>query len=304
MEDAVLPLLLRPPFDERLLLRPPPDDEAPPLRATAFLVLLLADARPLLEEVFAGADFLAVEPVERLLLLEAVLPVPLAEEDLPAAPVLEEVREVFLLAADVLPEADLEDDFEADLEDCLVADLEAFREAVPLEDPLLDPADDFPAVREVVALEPPEAFPPFLATFCLVVLLAEANPLFAEDLDAVPRDEVDFFGAAFLEAAFLGAAFLAAGLLAADFFAAAFLGAAFLAADLELLFEAVLDPVLLVDLEADFEPPRAEDFEAALLRPDDFLEAVLEDEVLPPPLLAAVFLEAVFLEDFAIINGF
>jgi hypothetical protein len=274
------------------------------LRATDCLVVLLAEARPLLEEVFAGAAFFAVE-TERLLLLlaaEVVLPLLLDVEDLPLAllDLADELREDDFPAADDLPEVDLE------------ADFPAVRDAVPLVEPVLDPADDFAAVREELLLEPPDAFPPFLATFCLVLLLAEAKPLFAVDLDAVPRDEDDFLGAAFLGAAFLGAVFLAAVFLAAaflgvaffaaDLFAAAFLGAAFFAADLELLLEAVLDPVLLEDLEAVLDPPRAEDLEAALLRPDD-LEAVL-DEVLPLLRLAAVFLEAVFLEDFAIINGF
>ena len=174
--------------------------------------------------------------------------------------------------------------------------LAATREELPLEVLL---AADFLAPRDVVlraALDLEAAFlagrlDVFLATLFLAVVFLAAV-LFTAFL-AVLLFAVLFLAVVFF-AAPLAADFLAVVFFAADFFAG------FLVVDLE---AALLEPVLEV-LDAVLEPPRpvVRPLEAALLRPVD-LAAVL-DLVLPPALLEEVFLEAAFLVDFAIVNGF
>lgn len=154
------------------------------------------------------------------------------------------------------------------------------------------------------ALRPPELF---VAVFT------------AERLEELPREE-DFLAAPFLAAPFLAAPFLAAPFLAdpffaADFFVAPFFTPPFLAADFLAppflaadflappflaapFLEAVLDERPLPEDEPPLEdePPRR-DLDAP------FLDAPFEED-LPPERLLDDFLDAAFLVDFAIVNGF
>jgi hypothetical protein len=194
----------------------------------------------------------------------------------------------------------------------LEEDVAAARDAPFLEDLL---AVDFLAPRAVVLRAAPDLEAAFLAGrllvfFAAVLLLAVlflavlflAVLFLAVLLLAVLLLAVLFLAAPFLAALLLTLAFLAVLFLAA-FFAGDFLAADFLEADLR---EVDLEAAFFVpeDLDAVLEPPRPVDrrLEAALLRPVD-LDAVL-DLVLPPALLEEVFLEAAFLVDFAIVNGF
>ena len=141
-----------------------------------------------------------------------------------------------------------------------------------------------------------------LLVFFAAVLLFAADFLVGLFFAALLFAEV-FFAAVLFAPAFLAVLFFAAPLAA--FLAGDFLAVDFLAADFrEVDFDAALLELLLEDFVAVLEPPRPVErrLEAALLRPVD-LDAV-RDLVLPPALLEEVFLEAVFLVDFAIVNGF
>lgn len=186
--------------------------------------------------------------------------------------------------------------------------LDAEREDLPAEAWLLFGA----ALLE--ALRPPELF---VAVFT------------AERLEEPPREE-DFFAAPFLADPFLAAPFLAPPFFAAPFFAAPFLAVPFLAADF-LAAPLFTPPFLAADFLA---PPfLAADFLAPPFFAAPFLEAVLDErplpedeppledepprrdldapfldapfeEDLPPERLLDDFLDAAFLVDFAIVNGF
>jgi hypothetical protein len=303
-------------------VRAPPEDAALPLLAALLLVDLLAEAIPRPDDPFeedAPELFLpAVDPEEaprpdllalleeeepplneEELLLEAGRPLEDEELRLVEAPPLEDFVAPPLeddLVAPPLEDLPLEAVFPAFEEDfAALRPVDVLREAALLVDVLFEEAPPLDALflaavprPEVLRLLlPEEEAPPFLATLVRVVLLADANPLLAEDFDADPLEAADLLEADFLGAAFLGAAFFAA---------------VFLDVDLEPAFEAVLEEDPRDDFDEALEPPRPADdrlLEAAPLRPD--LEADLEVD-LPPARLPAV-LEAVFLDDFAMLMG-
>jgi hypothetical protein len=274
---SLLPVLPRP-FEEPLLRRL---EAEPPLLATLVRVDLLAEARPLAELLFLAAEFLT-EDLDAVDFFAADLPDDPPEREAELPPLDDE--EVLLVPRAELPLEDA-DDLPAVRDVALLEDFAALRE-----EPLLDDfAADFLAPRAAVLREVDFlAALPFLATRLRVVLLADANPLFAE-----------VFLAAVLEEDFLAAVFFTGDFLAVDF-----LAADFLAAPLDVVLEAALLEPLLDDFVAVLEPPRPEErpLEAARPRPED-LDAAL-DEDLPPALRVEVFLEAAFLVDFAIVNGF
>ena len=138
--------------------------------------------------------------------------------------------------------------------------------------------------REEDFLAAPFLAAPFLAAPFL------AAPFLADPFFADPFFAADFFVAPFFTPPFLAADFLAPPFLAADFLAPPFLAAPFL--------EAVLDERPLPEDEPPLEdePPRR-DLDAP------FLDAPFEED-LPPERLLDDFLDAAFLVDFAIVNGF
>ena len=187
-------------------------------------------------------------------------------------------------------------------DDPLLADLERVAE--------LPPFADLTTVREPPVPDdlPPDFFaadlraPVDLEAAFLAGLLADflAPDFLAADFFAVAFLAVDFFAVALWEPDFLAVVFLAALRLVPAFLAvllrAAFLAEVFFAAD---FLAAPREPLIA----ALFEPPRDDLdavrlFEAALLRPAE------PDFDLPPALFEEVFLEAAFLADFAIVNGF
>lgn len=204
------------------------------------------------------------------------------EVDFLAAPA-EDFRAVVVppFLAAVLLEEEL---FDADL--VLAEDLAVPRFAPPLVPALLeeDPRDAvLEAPREADFLAVPRAlFLEALREEVLLPFLAELSPLFAV-----------FFDADFLAAVFLPAVFLAAALREADFLAAVFLVA--------VLEEAFL-AVPLFDEALELPRPDVRPLEAVPLRPE-VLEADLVED-LPPARFPAVFLEAAFLVDLAMFNGF
>jgi hypothetical protein len=301
LRDAEEPLLaddfeaLReaPPLEA--LLEPPPLEAAPPLAATLFLVAVLADARPRLDE----PPFEAVlRPPEELLELP-----PLEAEDLEApleVPPLEAFLEPLLFEAELRPPAELLEPPPLEAAPPLAATLflvALLADARPrLDEPLLEAEDpprdaedpprededfDAPPLREAEEpleaedLEAPLEPPPLAATLFLVALLADARPLEEDPLEALPLLAVLRPPEELLEA-LLDALPREALPLEAD------------------------DPLLDAEEELlEEEPPRLED--ELLLA--DFLEAALEEE-LPPALLLPAFLAAAFLVDVAIFNGF
>ena len=228
MSPAVRPL-------RRADFLPPLREEEPPFFATAFLVVWLAEASPLLEadlEELLRLDELPFEAALDAPLEPPRLAVPLdAALLLPREAVLDDVppREAALLA--VPRPALLDADLEPPRDPPLLEALEPPRlDELPLDAPLDPPRPDVPF--EAAFLPPRDAVldaPPREE-----VLLAPPRP---ELLEAAlePLRLVPFFAAAFLGAAFF----------ALPFFAAAFLGAAFLAD-----FEDDLPPPAL--LAADF----------------------------------------------------
>lgn len=221
-----------------------------------------------------------------------MLPLRLAEEDLALRTVREEEAPLLAtLALVVFAERVAELPL-------LVDDLAAAR-TVPFLEVL--PAVDFLAPRAAVLRAEPDLAAAFLTGRLLVFFAAVL--LLAVLFLAVLFLAAPFLAALLLTTAFLAVLFLA--VLLAAFLAGDFLAADFLEADLrEVDLEAAFFELLLEDLDAVLEPPRPVErrLEAALLRPVD-LDAV-RDLVLPPALLEEVFLEAAFLVDFAIVNGF
>jgi hypothetical protein len=215
--------LLALPLDDVLLDEEPPREEEDPPLVDAPLDEDL-DAPPLADDPLDDED-LDAPPLEEVLLeddldappledvlLDDVLDAPL-EDDLDAPPLDADFFEAVLLE-DVPLDDDLDaPPLEAVLLDVVFLDappLDVDFEAPPLEDVLLDDDLDAPPLFEVV-LRPAEdlfdaeelllplveALPPLAATLERVRLLADANPLLAEDDFLEAPFEDDFFVAPF-----------------------------------------------------------------------------------------------------------
>ncbi|HEY1115968.1 MAG TPA: hypothetical protein VGE66_20540 [Chitinophagaceae bacterium] len=223
------PLLDAPPLEAlfaapplEALFEPPPLEAAPPLAATAFLVDLLAEARPRLEELLLDAE---LRPPDAL--LEAEEP-PLEAEDLEAP-----LEEPLLDADDPPRDADepprLAEDFDApplrEEELPLLATLflvALLADARPLEE---DPLEAPPLLA--VLRPPEELFEALLEALPREALLLEADdPLLEEEEEPLLEEEPLRLEDELLLAAFLGAALeeeLPPALLLPAFLAAAFL---------------------------------------------------------------------------------
>lgn len=260
---VALPRGDEPPDDDRLAL-----EASPPFLATAFLVLSLADAKPLFEvdlfaepradEVPLRADvplpadeplFEPEEPTRLEALLDDPLEDPLLDVELPLPPELLEAT----LRVDEVP-------FE---------ELPRRLEEPTLEEELLRLDDDPLLVArppdELLEATPRDAAPFFDAVLDDDPPLAEEDPLRLGDaLLDVPFEELPLRVEELL---------LAALLLPPELFVA---------------------PLL--------EPSRLEE---EALRPDDeLLDAPFDEEAMPPELLEGDFLLAAFLVDFAMLMGF